>query len=66
VTSLGPVLSDCEEMAGKSVLRCLGKTLPTSEKLHEAVSFDELASAGVAQELNVIDLPEDDARRGSI
>ena len=57
----GPWQSDYEEMARKSVLRRLCKTLPASEKLHEAVALDELASAGVAQELNVIDLPEDDA-----
>ena len=58
----GPWITDYEEMAKKTVLRRLCKLLPTSVELQKAAVLDELAEAGISQELDVIDLPQEQAQ----
>lgn len=55
----GPWVSDYEEMARKTVLRRLCKVLPSSEKLQKAVALDELAAAGVSQDFDVVEIPNE-------
>lgn len=52
--SSGPWVSDFEEMAKKTVVRRLCKMLPVSPEAQKAVGLDELAGAGVAQDLGVL------------
>lgn len=47
----GPWVTHWEEMAKKTVLRRLCKMLPVSIELQRAVALDELADAGIAQNL---------------
>lgn len=54
--SAGPWVSDWDEMAKKTVLRRLCKTLPCSIELQKAVALDEHAEAGITQ---TTDLPVD-------
>lgn len=54
----GPWVTDWPEMAKKTALRRLCKLLPVSVEVTRAVNLDELADAGVPQELDtLIDLP---------
>ena len=50
----GPWCTDYQEMAKKTVLRRLCKMLPASVELHTAVALDELAEAGIPQDLELL------------
>lgn len=54
----GPWVSHWEEMAKKTALRKLCKYLPMSIELQTAVTLDEMADAGVAQQNEAL-LPDD-------
>lgn len=51
----GPWVTHFEEMAKKTVIRRLFKYLPVSIEMARAVTMDEQADAGIAQDHNVID-----------
>lgn len=51
----GPWVDHFEEMAKKTAIRRLFKYLPVSVEMARAVTMDEQADAGVAQDHNVID-----------
>lgn len=52
----GPWVTHFEEMAKKTAIRRLFKYLPVSIEMQRAVTLDEQAEAGVAQDHNVIDM----------
>lgn len=52
----GPWQTHFEEMAKKTAIRRLFKYLPVSIEMQRAVTIDEQADAGIAQEHNVIDM----------
>jgi recombination protein RecT len=56
--NFGPWKSNWPEMAKKTVIRRLCKLLDTSPEVQRAVTMDELADAGVAQQTEAV-LPED-------
>jgi recombination protein RecT len=53
--SSGPWVDHFEEMAKKTAIRRLFKYLPVSVEMARAVTMDEQAEAGIAQDHNVID-----------
>ena len=61
----GPWVTDYEEMAKKTVLRRLCKMLPCSVELQRAVALDELASAGMSQQMGrslEVEVPEEEPK----
>lgn len=56
----GPWATDYEEMAKKTVIRRLFKYLPVSVEIQKAVSLDEAATAGIAQDNDLLVLSADE------
>lgn len=62
----GPWVTDYEEMAKKTVVRRLCKLLPASVELQKAVSLDEMAAAGLPQQMDAMIPRLDDDSPGQV